>query len=464
MTNSKYYPRLLAVIFIALPFPGCFTTKEIPPAPDPTSIATDGRRDDGSGGRTRLLRNPLFVQDSSRPALANGIPINPICIRSGIEGARGNLQQLDPAQLVVALYPADGRKWGTPIIIRDFITAARRDLLDSRSLSMTMSSIPDGRYQVVLCSSEAACTLPTLSNLKEISDSLPSTLRAGKNRKYLFLDRDGIFGFAPYRKFIEQTLMRSPNVVGIGTNIWIEQGHVIVPTDPVSYWNGRIAPVTKTAKNSVFADPKASAPVIHLSFGPPKKGIPHGHCFPELEVLAIDLGNKGIKMSMPSRGITNDINGDGEIEAISWPETPANIAFLVTSSGSANSQKFSGLADLVSISSSSPKASPTNSGAFDRLRAFDENKDGFFDRKDRAFAQSGIWIDGNRNGKIEQTEVQALVKSRIQQISLKVAEISDGDSTGNVSLFRSVASYADTNKQSLVFSLRLAIHNGLMSP
>lgn len=59
-----------------------------------------------------------------------------------------------------------------------------------------------------------------------------------------------------------------------------------------------------------------------------------------------------------------------------------------------------------------------SSNGFEVLRAFDSNKDGVINRKDKRFTKLRLWVDGNGNAVTEKGELVTLASKDIQEISL----------------------------------------------
>jgi hypothetical protein len=445
---------MLAEALICMALTGCYTTEKVSVQPDPSAVYADGKRDDGTGGRAKVLRNTIFIDRTAQDQKSIGLPINPICLRPNTEGVRGNFEQLDKAQMLVALFPSDRRNWTTPILIRNHSTLDPQQVLESRVFSVDLASIPDGRYNILICANEATCRLPAGIKSEGLTDGLGINLRSPSTKKYRFLEKDGIFGNQPFKDFIQNALEKSLDLVGFGANIWIEQGRLVWPKDPAAIWNGRMVPGTSSKKRMEFTDERASIPVVHLSYRPPSPRAPSGFCFPELDVLVIDLENRGLEMSQPGQGITVDLDRDESLEKVSWP-VKSGTGFLVIDSKKSGS--FAGISDLVADFSTDSGAGRAQN-AFEVLRKFDENHDGSINSSDSWFPFIGIWIDKNYDGKLDKAEALSLKESKIESISLRTAEISESDDVGNYSLFRSIAKRKDNDQNLLVYSLRMMVN------
>jgi hypothetical protein len=453
LPNSWPCAKSLPLVLILSLLLGCYTTEKAPVGPDPVAIATDGKRDDGSGGRPKVLRNPIFSTDLTGEHRSAGIPVNPVCLRPvpNTEGEKPPFTEKE--QPVIALFPSDRRVWTSPILIRSRNVLEIQEMIENRLVTLDLGSIPDGRYNVLICRNESSCKLPTTLKAEGLSDGLGINLRSPTTKKFRFLEKDGLFENQGFTTFIRSFTADPAALIGIGANIWVEQGQLVWPKDPVSFWNGRMIPETLAGKKEAFTDERASIPVVHVNYRPANAGAIDGFCFPELNILVIDLGNRGLEMSSLARGITVDFEKDYSPERISWP-AKAGTGFLVldkTKSGT-----FAGISDLITTNSTGPDAGKLQN-PFEQLRKFDENRDGFINSQDGMYPYFGVWVDKNFDGKLDKSETLSLKESKIESISVRPAEIPESDEIGNSSLFRSVAKMAGTNRHLLVYSLRLMI-------
>jgi hypothetical protein len=446
--------RLASIaVFALLHLVSCFTPRNQKAIPDPTTLALSGR-DDGTGGRAKVLRNPLMAVHESVEGQQIGIPINPICIRNRVEEAQGTLAGLSPEKVFVTIYPTEVGSGRAPISVTNFDHFGLQQAAETRKFPIDFSSFPDGKYNIIACTNVAGCGQGQGFPPRTLTDGLGINLKNPGNGSYRFTDSEGIFGSNGYKEFLKQTFETYHDLVGIAMNVWIEQGQLVWPKEPVTVWNGRFLPLAGQKQRIEFTDERAGIPVMHVSYRTADDRLQGKTCFPELEVLVIDISNTGIEFSTSSQGIGSDLDGDGVRESISWPKVGRSGFIIANYRIAAGSDGVPAL-----IAGRSRKPANGHSVAVDHLISLDENKDGFLSMDDPEFKNLGLWLDTNSNGKVDSGEAKSLVESAIESINLTFAQIQEGDVNGNSSLFRTVAKRTGINRHALVASVRLAVTN-----
>ncbi|MEI8347090.1 MAG: hypothetical protein WCG27_06465, partial [Pseudomonadota bacterium] len=127
--------------------------------------------------------------------------------------------------------------------------------------------------------------------------------------------------------------------------------------------------------------------------------------------IIIDIGGKGVRLSRDGKlSIWFDINGDGKKERIDWihPDFLTQNALLVRPGAKIGEGSIANLF-----------GARLSENGFEELKAFDTNKDGKIDKKDKAYSQLRLWFDKNRNGVIDEGELMALKEAGVKSISLK---------------------------------------------
>ncbi len=124
--------------------------------------------------------------------------------------------------------------------------------------------------------------------------------------------------------------------------------------------------------------------------------------------LIVDVNGRGINISRSEAdAIAFDIRGDGKRVKVDWPVNNDDIAFLALPSKGAVSSVKQLFGD--------------HSGAkdgFQSLARHDKNKDKIIDEKDAIYGKLRLWFDKNRNGKVDQGELETLAAQGVTKISL----------------------------------------------
>jgi len=449
-TKTKVSCHFFAVTFLLLGLTACFSGKKSVIV-DPISVSKGER----NSGKTRfdLLKNSVFSFSSSYQPTKTLIPINPICLNPLVSGRGNRLVTVDTNEMVLALFPADRRKWNRPIIFSKFDHLSAKSIINARGLEVDISSIPDGRYHMLLCVDEISCTLPSFLKRKSSTDRLGNTLISRQNQKYRFLDQLGIFASQGFSSFLQNTLVANKNLIGVGANIWFEQGLLVWPKTSVSVWNGRLTPTDIDKIQSSFRESNAVPPTLHILYGKGKKGLMPGFCFQEFDPLIIDYAGRGANFSNSQNGLRIDLNKDDEPELVSWPKTKG-IAFLMVDEN--KNGKFDGISEVLTSKNFSNNSSRVKSG-FDVLKEFDSNHDGVFDSSDSMYERTGAWKDENGNGIVDSGESLTLSAFGIELISLKIADISESDYYGNSTYFRSVATKKQGGNLAMIYAIKLQV-------
>lgn len=105
-----------------------------------------------------------------------------------------------------------------------------------------------------------------------------------------------------------------------------------------------------------------------------------------------------------------DMDGDGRKERTAW--ITKDEGFLVYD------RNGNGKIDNITEMVSERMLSWAGSG-YDALNAFDENKDGRIDVKDRAYGEFQVWVDKNQDGSSQTNELYGLRQLQIASLSLK---------------------------------------------
>lgn len=124
---------------------------------------------------------------------------------------------------------------------------------------------------------------------------------------------------------------------------------------------------------------------------------------PPRDPLIIDLGSDGIELTTLSDGVNFDLDRNGFAEKTAWIGTEdgflamdKNENGIIDNGGELFGDRF--IMENGRVSSS----------GFEALISLDENEDGIIDSEDDAFSELFIWIDGNHNGRTENSELVSL--------------------------------------------------------
>jgi hypothetical protein len=134
----------------------------------------------------------------------------------------------------------------------------------------------------------------------------------------------------------------------------------------------------------------------------------------DLDPLLLDLNGTGVKLTSAHDGVMFDLNGDGAQEHVAW--TQANgadtNAWLVRDDVHEGGQ--AGIQSGLELFGDQHG----DANGFERLRQFDSNGDGVFDRSDAAFGDMQLWQDLNHDGVSQAGELASLADRGVTSIQL----------------------------------------------
>lgn len=150
--------------------------------------------------------------------------------------------------------------------------------------------------------------------------------------------------------------------------------------------------------------------------------------------LIIDLDGYGINLSSRAAGVKFDIDGDGDLDPISWP-LKASSAFLVLDRN--GNGKIDSVHELFGNNTVGPDNQKAANG-FAALAKYDLNNDHVIDAKDAVYHELRLWKDANRNGITDAGELFTLADHKITSIDLVYKSGLETDRFGNETRERSV--------------------------
>ncbi len=150
--------------------------------------------------------------------------------------------------------------------------------------------------------------------------------------------------------------------------------------------------------------------------------------------LIIALDADRINLSAPEAGVKFDIDGDGKLDAISWPLKASNAFIVLDRDGNG---KIESVHELFGNNTVGPDGKKAANG-FEALAKYDLNKDGVIDAKDVVYSELRLWKDFNRNGVTDAGELFTLTSHKITTVDLVYKNGYEIDRHGNETRERSV--------------------------
>lgn len=170
-----------------------------------------------------------------------------------------------------------------------------------------------------------------------------------------------------------------------------------------------------------------------------------GECCCQYTPIIIDLSGEGIHLSSAENGVLFRITGrQDSLKRIAWPERGSENAWLVLDrNGNGlvdDSRELFGNTTPLPVGYSLPPGIPKNGftvlAAFDRVE-YGGNQNGLIDSHDSVYRRLRLWIDRNRNGISEASELITLEEAGIVSIDLDYRNSHKIDTHGNEFRWRS---------------------------
>lgn len=162
-------------------------------------------------------------------------------------------------------------------------------------------------------------------------------------------------------------------------------------------------------------------------------------CTPEYEEcpstpVIINLSAGPYLLTSLEGGVVFDIDADGMLDAVSWTEADAAMAFLWLDRN-ANGLVDSG-AELFGDNTPLADGGKASNG-FHALSELDANTDGVINGSDSGWTSLRLWIDANHNGETNAGEVWTIAESGVTEISLDYRWVGRTDQFGNLFRYQS---------------------------
>ena len=151
--------------------------------------------------------------------------------------------------------------------------------------------------------------------------------------------------------------------------------------------------------------------------------------------IIVDTSREGYRLTSVNGGVLFDLDGDGQLEQMSWTDRHAENAFLAFDrNGNGTIDNGTELfGDHTPISASGHTAP----NGFEALRFFETSLDGRLTPRDASYERLLLWTDRNHNGISEPDELQCLADAGVAAIDLNYKTVRRVDRFGNE--FRQVA-------------------------
>jgi len=157
--------------------------------------------------------------------------------------------------------------------------------------------------------------------------------------------------------------------------------------------------------------------------------------------ILINLANNSSNYHLTSAadGVFFDLDSNGSAEQLAWTEADADIAFLAMDRN-ANGAIDNGSELFGNFTPKSNGQRATN--GFDALADLDAsqgNGDGKIDAADAVYPQLHLWLDRDRSGTSDQTELVTLAAAGVATIFTDYSELPRTDRSGNQYKYRGTA-------------------------
>lgn len=178
------------------------------------------------------------------------------------------------------------------------------------------------------------------------------------------------------------------------------------------------------------------------------------YCDDTVSPLVIDIAGTGIELTSSSKGVSFDLDADGEKDRISWVKAASQAGFLALDKNE-NGTIDNGN-ELFGNHAVGPDGETSGNG-FDALAKYDSNKDRAITPADDIWQQLVVWRDRNMDGISQPQELSKLDELGITHIDLTYIDGFELDAYGNWTKERSVV--VIKGKLHMVFDVWFRLNN-----
>jgi hypothetical protein len=171
-----------------------------------------------------------------------------------------------------------------------------------------------------------------------------------------------------------------------------------------------------------------------------------GLCTP----LVLDIGGGGYRFSSATDGVWFDIDGDGRLDRVSWPQNPSAVAFLAFDSN--GNGRIDDASELFGDSTLLVGSGQRADNGFIALAQHDHNADGRIDSSDSIWEHLLLWHDANRDGYSQADELIPIKETAVKALLLDYKWSGRRDQYGNQLRYSAMATVeTDGGERHLIY-------------
>lgn len=168
--------------------------------------------------------------------------------------------------------------------------------------------------------------------------------------------------------------------------------------------------------------------------GDPSEGEGGGGHIDPFEPIMVHLGPGLPRLSSPQDGVIFAVSGPGDLWRLAWPLGNRTAFLVVDRNGNGQIDDMSEMFGNFT----SMQAGGLASDGYAALAALDENNDGWVDGNDSAFGTLRLWLDVDRDGHSDPTELYPPTVLGVHALSVQKQSAHRRDRNGNEFLYRAV--------------------------